>query len=438
MSSQAHEPGTRPSRPADVGFYSWYVLALLTLGYLSNHIDRNILMILLEDIKTEFGVSDLMMGLLTGPAFALFYTIAGIPIARWADRGSRRLIVSVSTAVWSAFTALSGAARSFLALAACRVGVGIGEAGGSPPSHSLISDYFPAALRAKALGVYAAGTQAGSAFGWLTGGLLSGIIGWRGTFVVVGLPGIALALLMRLTIREPRRGAMETARTAVETLPFREALGFLIRNRTYLWLQFGGALHAVSAYGLGVWVAPFLIRIHGLELPTIGMWLGFNSLFAGTFGMFLGGWVADRLTPRDPRWYLGVPAVSAVLTTPFTLLFLFLGDPTWALICFVGHTIVGMGYSAPVYAVTQATVKVRARSLAVAVHLFIVNLIGLGLGPVIIGGLNDALHAGYGVGAIRYTMALAALTNLTACLFYWLASRSVRADLAAMAEDAEA
>ena len=438
MSEPARDPESRPARSADVGFYSWYVLSLLALGYLSNHIDRNILMILLEDIKGEFGASDLMMGLLTGPAFALFYTFAGIPIARWADRGSRRLIVSVSTAVWSAFTALSGAARGFWALAACRVGVGVGEAGGSPPSHSLISDYFPPELRAKALGIYAAGAQAGSAFGWLIGGFLSGILGWRGTFVAVGLPGVLLALFMRFTIREPERGRMEVGRPAVEPLPFREAVGLLVRNRTFLWLQFGGALHAVSAYGLGVWLAPFLIRIHGLELPTIGTWLGFNALFAGTFGMFLGGWAADRLTPRDPRWYLGVPAVSAILTTPFTLLFLFLENPNWALVCYVAHTVVGMGYSAPVYAVTQSIVRLRARSLAVAIHLFVVNLIGLGAGPVIIGWLNDLLHADYGVAAIRYTMTLAALTNLVACLFYWLSARNVRADLAAAAGDPDA
>jgi predicted MFS family arabinose efflux permease len=407
--------------------YARYVLAVLFCVYLSNHIDRQILMILLEPIKTEFGVSDFMMGFLSGPTFALFYTCLGIPIARWADRSSRRRILAISLTVWSAMTALSGAARGFWTLAALRVGVGAGEAGCSPPAHSLISDYFPAASRARALGIFVAGGQAGSAFGWLLGGWIFYWLGWRLTFVIVGVPGLLLALLVALTVREPPRGANEGGGGA--PLPFRDALQHLLRQRSYVWLQAGSALHAVAGYGLAVWVAPFLMRVHGLEIHVIGTWFGLIALFVGMPGMLLGGYIADKLVPRDPRWYLWIPILSALLSTPFTIGFLFLGNPTWALCSWIGHTLIMMTHSAPGAALTQTVIKVRARSLAVAVHMLVGNLIGLGLGPVAIGAMNDALHASYGDHAIRYTMLLATLTNVAACGFYLMAARSVRRDM---------
>jgi predicted MFS family arabinose efflux permease len=411
-----------------VDAHARYVLAVLFCVYLSNHIDRQILMILLEPIKKEFGVSDFMMGFLSGPTFALFYTCLGIPIARLADRSSRRRIVVISLAVWSAMTALSGAARSFWALAAFRVGVGAGEAGCSPPSHSLIADYFPAASRARALGIYVAGGQAGAAFGWLLGGWLFYWLGWRLTFVIVGVPGLLLALLVALSVREPQRGGYEGGDTA--PLPFRDAFAHLLRQRSYVWLQAGSALHAVAGYGLAVWVAPFLMRVHGLELQVIGTWLGLIALCVGIPGMFLGGFVADKLVPRDPRWYLWIPTLSAVLATPFTIGFLFLGNPTLALCAWIGHTLIMMTHSAPGAAMTQTVIKVRARSLAVAVHMFVGNLIGLGLGPVAIGAMNDALRASYGDLAIRYTMLVAVITNVVACIFYLIGARSVRRDIA--------
>lgn len=418
------------SEETKVTAYSWYVLVLLFFVYLSNHIDRQILNILMEPIKKEFGVSDFMMGLLAGPAFALFYTLAGIPIARLADRASRRNIIAVSAAIWSVMTALSGTARSFPMLAAFRVGVGIGEAGCSPPSHSMISDYFPVEKRGRALGVYAMATQAGGAFGWLLGGWLFYWLGWRWAFFAAGIPGLLFALLVRLSVREPRRGATEPSAVDEEALPFGEALRHLLGQRSYVWLQAGGALHAVAGYGLAVWLAPFLIRIHGLEIQVIGTWLGGIALLAGMPGMFLGGFLSDRLVPRDARWYLWIPTISALVSTPFTVAFLFLGDPTTALLLYAGHSLIGMAFAAPAFAMTQAVVKVRARSLGVAVHLLLVNLVGLGIGPVVIGGLNDFLAVEMGDEAIRYTMLLAALTNAVGAGFYLLAARTVRADIA--------
>jgi MFS family permease len=405
------------------------VLVILFLVYLSNHIDRGILNILIEPIKAEFGASDLVMGLLAGPVFALFYATLGVPIARLADRGSRVDIVALSAAIWSAMTALSGAAWSLVSLAAFRVGVGVGEAGCSPPSHSLISDYFPPERRGRALGVYAMATQAGIAFGWLLGGWLFTWLGWRLTFVAAGVPGVLLALLVKTTIAEPMRGGTERVQANVDPLPFREALRHLMRQRSYVWLQLGGSLNAVAGYGLAVWVAPFLGRIHGLEIHEIGSWLGGIALLLGMPGTLLAGLLCDRLTSRDPRWYMGIPVLSAVASAPFTIAFLFLGDPTAALMSYGLHSLLGLGFAAPTFAMIQAVVKVRARSLAVAVHLLLVNLVGLGLGPVLIGGLNDALHARLGLEAIRYTMLVAVLTNVLAVVFYLVGARTLRQDI---------
>jgi MFS family permease len=421
-----------PAPETGSSFYPWYVLSVLLLVYLSNHVDRQILMILLEPIKKEFGVSDFMLGFLTGPTFALFYAVAGIPIASLADRRSRKMIIAISATVWSAFTALSGLARGFWSLAAFRVGVGIGEAGCSPPSHSLISDYFPVEKRGRALGIYASGTQAGAAFGWLAGGWLFYLLdgSWRLVLVAVGLPGVLLALLVATTVREPTRGRAEATASDLAALPFGEAIRHLMKQRSYVWLQIGGALHALSAYGLGVWLAPFLMRVHGMEIHVIGSWLGGIALLAGIPGLLLGGFASDRLAPRDPRWYLWIPMLSAVLATPFTVTFLFHPDPSVAMLFWIGHTLLAMGFSAPTFAMTQAVVKVGARSMAVAAHLLVVNLLGLGLGPVVIGALNDALHDDFGDLAIRYTMLLAALTNVVACIFYVLSARTVTRDIA--------
>ena len=280
------------------------------------------------------------------------------------------------------------------------------------------------------MGLFSAGTQAGAAFGWLLGGWLYLHFGWRFAFVAVGVPGLLLALLVATTVREPKRGGIEHRVVSDEPDPLWPAIRSLMQQPTYFWLQIGGAFHAISGYGLAVWVAPFLIRVHGLEIHVIGTWLGLIALLAGIPGIFLGGYLCDRLSQRDERWFLWIPTLAAISAMPFTVLFLFLPDARWALVAYATHSVINLAYTAPVYAVTQAVVKVRARSLAVALHLFIANLIGLGLGPVAIGGLNDLLRPEYGDGAIRYTMLIAASANILACVFYLLAARNVRQDIA--------
>jgi len=412
----------------NVGLYPWYVLAVLFGVYLSNHVDRQILSILIEPIKKEFGASDTMMGFLTGPAFAIFFALAGLPIARWADRGTRRTLIAISATLWSALTALSGMAASYVQLALLRVGVGVGEAGCSPPSHSLIADYFPAAQRGRALGAFMAGGTAGSAFGLLMGGLLYRSFGWRMSFMAVGLPGLLLATLVYFTVREPPRGRWD-GRASVEPMPVREALAFLWQQRSYVHAQLGGALHAIATYGVTVWLVPFFMRVHGLELATTTTMLGIALILVGIPGMFLGGFLADRLVPRDPRWYLWLPTLAAVVAVPFSVMFLFAPNPLLAVLCYLPHSVLNSTYSGPVSAMTQTVVRVRARALAVAVHLFWINLLGLGLGPLIIGALNDALRDTFGELAIRYTMLVAVAANALACLFYLRGARTLSRDI---------
>ena len=411
-----------------IGVYPWYVLGLMFLLYLSNHVDRQILSILLEPIKEEFGASDTMMGFLTGPAFAIFYATAGIPIARFADRSTRKHVVAVCAVLWSLLTALSGLAQSFVQLALLRVGVGVGEAGCTPPAHSLIADYFPPESRGRAMGIYASGAMAGGAFGYLVGGLLYSAFGWRVAFIAVGAPGILFALLVWLTVREPPRGRFERD-GSVEPMASGEAFRFLLGQRSYVYLQFGAALHAMASYGISIWLVPFFMRVHGLELATATTALGIAALVIGIPGMVLGGFLADRLSRRDRRWYVWVPTLGAVFAVPFSVTFLFASTPAGAIAAYVPHSLLNYLYTGPIYAITVTLAVPRARALAVAFHLLAANLIGLGLGPLIVGALNDVFAASYGQHAIRYTMLVAVVGNTVATVFYLLAARTLRADV---------
>ncbi|MFO1511074.1 MAG: MFS transporter [Steroidobacteraceae bacterium] len=292
--------------------YSWYVLGVLTLVYLSNNIDRQILAVLINDIKAEFGVSDTQIGLLAGPAFAIFYTLLGIPIARWADHGNRRSIMALGLSVWSAMTALAGMAQSFAQLTLARIGVGVGEAAGTPPAHSLISDYFPPSSRGLALGIYASGQYLAGPIGVIGGAWIAAEYGWRAAFLVFGIPGLLLALLVRSTVREPMRGRMDAAPPAPMPAS-REALRVLFAKRSYFHLLFGGALHALSVYGLVIWIYVFMDRVHGLSMKEASIYIGLLSLIFGLLGVALGGWIVDRLSPKDARWFLWLPSLQAVI-----------------------------------------------------------------------------------------------------------------------------
>jgi predicted MFS family arabinose efflux permease len=412
--------------------YTGLVLALLWVAYVLNFVDRQILSILLEPIKADLGVSDTAMGFLTGFAFAAFYTVAGIPIARLADRSVRRSVIAGGAAVWSAMTAASGLAQSFLHLALARIGVGIGEAACSPPAHSLIADYFSPERRATALAVYASGIHFGILLGFLLGGWINEAFGWRQAFFVVGIPGLAVALLIRLGVREPPRGLSEGG-TGGEAMPStREVFDFLWRLRSFRQLSLASAMSAFAGYGVATWTPAFLMRVHQMGSGEVGTWLGLIAGFGGATGAYLGGLVTDRLGGRDPRFFLLVPALAALASMPFSLLLLFWPDPRTALVLSIPGTVLGAMWLGPVFSMTQTLARVRMRSVASAILLFIINLIGLGLGPQTVGALNDLLNPRLGDEAVRYSLAaVVVVMALWAAVHFTLGARTLRADLEA-------
>ncbi len=416
-------PGTRAAGP-----YAWYVLALLSLTYVLNFIDRQILAMLIEPIKKEFGVSDTAMGFLSGFAFVFFYTIAGIPVARWADRGSRKTIITAALVIWSTMTAVCGFTRSFAQLAVARVMVGVGEAGGSPPAHSLISDYFPPRQRATALAIYAWGVYIGAALAFLAGGYLIQRYDWRSAFVIVGLPGIALATLFALTVREPPRGWSE-GRSAAPAPPLVETLRHLANSRAFVLITLGSSIQSLSGYGVLTWGPTFLSRVHAMSWSDIGIALGSIIGVAGCLGAFVGGRLADRFGVRDARWYMRLPAIQSLLCVPFVSGFVLMPTPEGSLLSFIPFYALGAMYLGPMFAVIQGLVPLRMRTLASAILLFVVNMVGLGLGPLAIGVLNDHVFPAHGAEAIRYSMLVMGVAGGGAALLFWLSSRTLESEL---------
>ena len=272
----------------------YYAVGLLTVVYTFNFIDRQLLSILQESIKADLLLSDQQLGLLTGFAFALFYVSAGIPIARWADRANRRNIVALAIGIWSFMTAISGFVQSYVQLLLARIGVGIGEAGGSPPAHSIISDIFPPERRASALAFYSMGVNIGILFGFLVGGWLNEFFDWRTAFLVVGAPGLLIALLVRYTLREPIRGLSEQRQGNTETAPFGTVLRLLMSRSAFRHMAFGAALNAFAGYSSSSWTASFMIRSHGMTTGELGTWLALILGLGGAVGVLAGGVIAER------------------------------------------------------------------------------------------------------------------------------------------------
>jgi predicted MFS family arabinose efflux permease len=411
-----------------------YVLGILIVVYTFNFIDRQILSILIEPIKAELGLSDTAIGLLTGFAFALFYATMGIPIARIADRSNRRNLIAISLTVWSGMTALSGMAQNFWQLLVCRIGVGVGEAGCSPPAHSIIADYYPAHRRATALGIYALGIPIGIMFGMFAGGWINEFFGWRIAFFVVGVPGLLLALIVRFTLREPPRGMAEglVEQQSIPTL--RETLDALWQSRTFKHLAFGSALTAFVGYGMITWVPAFLIRSHGLGTGEAGTWLGLILGIPGGIGIVLGGFLSDRLGAQDTRWFLWVVAVALVICVPFSMAAYLWPTLPGTLLFLIMPVMLGNFYQAATFSQTQGLVNVRMRAVAAAILLFVLNIIGLGFGPSTIGALSDLLESSYGVESLRYSLLFVSMVNLWAALHFFFAGRHLAKDLAAVKE----
>ncbi|MEZ4331802.1 MAG: MFS transporter [Myxococcota bacterium] len=416
-------------------------LAVLTLLFVVNYVDRQLLAILIEPIKRELGASDTAMGFLSGLAFALFYTTAGIPIARVADRGSRRRVIVWGVVVWSAMTACCGLARNFAQLAAARFGVGIGEAALAPSAHSLIADGFPLHRRATALGIFNVGGNVGVMLGFIAGGWIGETLGWRTAFLVVGLPGLAAALLARFTLDEPPRGATEPVhadraapaaeRAAAPEPRFREVVSFLLARRTFVHVSLASAFYVFAAYGFTVWGSSFLIRVHGLSLRETGLWMGLIQGIGGGLGTFLGGVLADRGADRDPRVLVWIPALGGLLALPLLCVFLFAPTPMAALLGYAPAMVVVLFFTGPSFAVVQSLAPPRLRAQAAALLLFTMNLIGLGIAPLVVGLLNDVLAERFGILAVRYSLLVTSVGALVAVFHSLRAGRTIASDLAA-------
>jgi MFS family permease len=411
--------------------YRWYVLSVLVVVYVFNFIDRSILGILLEPIKQELGASDTAMGFLGGIAFAAFYTVLGIPIARMADKGVRRNVIAVCLTIWSVATALCGLVQNFVQLLFARMGVAVGEAGGSPPAHSMISDMFPAEKRATALAIYALGIPIGSMIGNLGGGWINEWFDWRTAFFVVGLPGVALALFVRFTIREPPRGAAEGIEVKQEAPPVMVVFKHLWGLKSFRYMSVAGAFHAFVGYGVALWIPAMFNRSHGLstgEMGTALFYLGFASIV----GTLAGGWLGDRYGARDARWYMWIPGLATLGALPFSLFAYVWDEPTMALWGLVIPYLLGAYWLAPTFSMTQGLVGLRMRALASGILLFVINIFGMGVGPQFTGILSDVFQAttDFGVDSLRWALVVSLVFNLFAAVLYWYAARTLREDLA--------
>jgi len=433
---QASTQAATPAEPFVVSDrYRYYVLGLLISVGICSWVDRNIFSILLEPIKHEFHFSDTQLGLLGGIAFGLFYATVGLPVAWLADRYNRRKIITISLALWSAMTAIGGLATGFTSLFFARVGVGLGEAGGSPPSQSLVSDYFPPERRAFAMGVLFMYIPLGFMVGFLLGGWINQFFGWRAALMVVGLPGLLLALIVHLTLKEPPRGLSERSATPVQPPPsLPSTIRYFLSRGSLRHLPLAGAVHGIGAWGAGVWLPAYFMRVHGMSSGEIGTWMAMIFGIFGTLGALSGGRIADALVKRtgDYRWYARFSAIVILASMPFAFPVYLWSTPQPALLFFIFPIFLGHMFLGPVTGMIQSLAGVRRRAMAAAFYLFLANLIAMGGGPLIIGAISDFYTAKYGNDALRYSiLTLVVITSIWSATHFLLATRTVREDLEA-------
>jgi MFS family permease len=404
--------------------YRRYVLVALMVVYAFNFIDRQIIGILAVPIKAELRLSDGELGLLGGLAFGLFYTLLAIPVARLADRTGRTRILAGSLALWSLMTAACGFALGFGQLLLCRLGVGIGEAGGVSPAHALLCDYFPERERARAIGVYSFGSPVGTAIGLVAGGFLATGIGWRAAFVAVGVAGLLLAPLFAFTVREAR--SPWVADRAAPGLA--AVLAVLARKPSFWWLAFGAACASTIGYGIYFWMPSFLVRSFALAVPDAALCFALLVLVGGIAGLWFGGALADRYGTSRKGSYALVPALAFAATGPLYLAALSSHEAGPCIGLLVLPTALGLTWLGPVLAAVQHLVPTTMRATASATFLFINNLLGLGLGSLAIGALSDAMRVRFGAESLRYAILFGTGCYLPATVCLLLAARRLARD----------
>lgn len=411
----------------------YYVLLLLALTYALSIVDRFLLGILLPQIKAELNLNDSLLGLLSGAAFALFYATLGIPIARLADRYGRKYVIAASLAIFSFMTAICGAAVNFTTLFLARVGVGVGEAGTTPASMSIISDLFAKERRSLAMALFSVGANIGLLAGFVIGGYVAVTYGWRQAFLIIGAPGLVVALVIALTLREPARGLADgLVAKDVEPAPsLWLSIRYLLAQPSYRNIVLGLSMMLFVATGVVAWLPSFLARSHGMQADEVGRLLGLALGLAGPIGtVVIGGIVADRLSRRDIRWGLWLVAIGAAILCPAYVLVIAAPTGELAIAAYFLPAVMGIFFQGPTAALSQAVSPVSMRAMSGAVLLLIGNLIGLGLGPLAIGVLSDMLEPKFGQESLRYALLLAPAAALIGAVLYLRGTRTLGADIA--------
>jgi MFS family permease len=425
--------------------YRRYALTVLLIIYTLNFLDRQIMNTLAEPIKQELGLSDTALGLMTGLAFAIFYTVLGIPIARLAERANRPLIISTAVAVWSGFTVLCGFAQNFVQMVLARIGVGVGEAGCTPPAHSLIMDYVPREKRASAMAFYSLGTPIGTLLGMIIGGIVADIWGWRVAFMVAGAPGVIIALVAAFTLIEPRnRIKTDLAAQKAAQVSFGDAMRELTTKRTFWLLAFACSIKAFIGYGSGAFIISFFLRNHPEEAGAYAAYFGMGTIgfvpvtiglmggIAGVFGTWLGGALSDRYGANNLKFNVVMPAVATLIAIPFYVAGLLVGDFLLAAFLVAIPAILNTLWYGPIYSSVQGLVRPQTRATAAAILLFIINLIGLGLGPLGIGVISDLFAGPLGFGVnegLRWSLISFYVIGASAFFLFWFARHTIEKEM---------
>jgi len=406
-------------------------LWILLIVYIFNFLDRQIVNILAEPIARDLNLADWQIGVMTGIAFAAFYTFLGVPIARYADRPTtnRVSLISISLVIWSGMTAVSGVAQNFVQLLLARIGVGVGEAGCTPAAHSLIADLAPPEKRASAISFYSLGIPIGGLLGMVIGGLIADAYGWRVAFFVAGVPGILMALVVWLVLRDPRMAAVMENRQAAPAPSIWAAFGEVLSSRAFVYLMIAGTAAAFLGYGKATWTTIFFQRTHNLSPGEVGFWFGIGGGIAGVLGTWAGGWFADRYGKNNRRHVLTAPAIGMTVAIPLAIAAYWQENWWFALILIMVPTVLNGLYLGPTYSCAQGLVPLRTRAMAAAVLLFVQNLIGLGLGPLFFGILSDVIKPMAGPDSVRWVLYGAALMGLIPSFFFWRASLRLNDEL---------
>ena len=421
--------------------YTRYAMWLLLGVYIVNFVDRSIINILAEPIKQELNLADWQLGLMSGLAFAILYTFLGIPVARLAERSHRPRIIAAAAVTWSGFTVLCAFAGNFWQLLLFRVGVGVGQSGCTPPAHSLIVDYHPIEKRASAIAFYSLGGAIGTLLGLVMGGLVYDAFGWRVSFMVAGSPGLLFAVLAFFTLKEPRRRLAQHATTvAAASSTFGQSMAYLAKTPTFWFVAFGAT---IFNFGGGVaFTASFFLRNHTAEMNLLAQGLGLKAVgflglaigltnVGGALGIWLGGWITDRFGTRDLRNYIVAPAIAALLIIPVRLTIYTVDSALVALSFLAVSAFLGGFWWGPVFSVGQSVVPSHMRATSAAIILFTINLLGAGMGPLVLGLLSDYFNHGLGMGpaeGVRWALIASVVTGLGAFISFWMARRTIRQD----------